>query len=101
VLSNLVANALKFGGGSPVRLTLRLDGDDAVIEVSDQGVGIDVADQGRIFERFERVGSSKERAGLGLGLYISRELVQRMGGRLDVQSEPGAGATFVVDLPRA
>jgi signal transduction histidine kinase len=78
--------------------------DDAVrISVADSGPGITLAEQQRIFEKFYRVDPHLSRApsGTGLGLYIARELVQRMGGRLEVSSEPGAGATFVVELPRA
>jgi signal transduction histidine kinase len=72
------------------------------ILVADSGPGIPFAEQERIFEKFYRSGPELTRAqgGTGLGLYISRELVQRMGGRLDVRSAPGAGATFVVELPR-
>jgi len=71
--------------------------------VADSGPGISQAEQARIFEKFYRAGPELTRAsgGTGLGLYISRELVQRMGGRLDVRSEPGAGSAFVVELPSA
>ena len=67
------------------------------------GAGDRAAEQQRIFEKFYRSDPQLTRApgGTGLGLYISRELVERMGGRLDVRSEQGAGATFVVELPRA
>jgi signal transduction histidine kinase len=103
VLVNLLDNAAKYGGESPIRLTVE-NGDATVrITVTDTGPGIVQSEQERIFEKFYRVDPQLTHApgGTGLGLYISRELVQRMGGRLDVQSEPGAGATFVVDLPRA
>jgi signal transduction histidine kinase len=75
----------------------------ARVSVSDRGPGIAHAEQQRIFEKFYRAGPplTREAGGTGLGLYISRELVRRMGGRLTVESEPGAGATFVFDLPRA
>jgi signal transduction histidine kinase len=70
--------------------------------VSDAGPGIRAADRERIFEKFYRADPRVARAarGTGLGLYISRELAQRMGGRLALASEPGEGATFVVELPR-
>jgi signal transduction histidine kinase len=71
--------------------------------VRDAGPGIPLADQQRIFEKFFRIDPQLSRApgGTGLGLYISRELVERMGGRLAVRSEPGSGATFVLELPKA
>ena len=94
---------MKYGGGSPVKV--RVDGANGHVRISvaDSGPGITFADQQRIFEKFYRAdpGLSHAPSGTGLGLYISRELVRRMGGRLDVSSELGAGATFVVELPRA
>ncbi len=103
VLINLVDNAVKHGGAGPV--TVRVSEANGVIRmlVADSGPGIPLAEQQRIFEKFYRAGAPLTRTagGTGLGLYISRELVQRMGGRLEVRSEPGAGATFVVELPRA
>jgi PAS domain S-box-containing protein len=100
VLVNLIDNAVKYGG-SPVRIAAER-GDCAVrIAVSDTGPGIDAVDRDRIFEKFYRAGPPLTRAsgGTGLGLYISRELAQRMGGRLEVASEPGEGATFLFELP--
>jgi PAS domain S-box-containing protein len=103
VLVNLLDNAVKYGGDSPV--TVRVEDGDAVVRicVADDGPGILPAEQERIFEKFYRSDPHVTHgpSGTGLGLYISRELVRRMGGRLDVRSAPGAGATFVVDLPRA
>jgi two-component system phosphate regulon sensor histidine kinase PhoR len=102
VLINLIDNAIKYGG-APV--TVRAEPVDGVVRISvaDAGPGITAAEQRRIFEKFYRVDPQLSRApgGTGLGLYIARELVQRMGGRLRVTSDPGAGATFVVELPRA
>ena len=102
VLVNLLDNAAKYAGG-PV--TLRVETTNGVVRISvaDSGPGLTLAEQRRVFEKFYRGGPQLTRTsgGTGLGLYISRELVQRMGGRLDVRSEPGAGATFVVELPRA
>jgi two-component system, OmpR family, phosphate regulon sensor histidine kinase PhoR len=102
VLVNLLDNAAKYAGG-PV--TLRVESTNGVVRISvaDSGPGLTLAEQRRVFEKFYRGGPQLTRTsgGTGLGLYISRELVQRMGGRLDVRSEPGAGATFVVELPRA
>jgi two-component system phosphate regulon sensor histidine kinase PhoR len=102
VLINLVDNAVKHGGAGPVRIHVAADNGVVRMVVADSGPGIAPADQKRIFEKFYRAGAPLTRApgGTGLGLYISRELVQRMGGSLEVRSEPGAGATFVVELPR-
>jgi two-component system phosphate regulon sensor histidine kinase PhoR len=102
VLVNLLDNAVKYGD-SPVTVRAEPVDGSVRISVADAGPGITVADQQRIFEKFYRADPQLIRApgGTGLGLYISRELVERMGGRLEVRSEPGAGATFVVELPRA
>jgi signal transduction histidine kinase len=102
VLVNLLDNAVKYGESPVVIGASRTDG--AVrISVADSGPGISLADQSRVFEKFFRADPQLVRApgGTGLGLYISRELARRMGGRIDLTSEPGAGATFVVELPQA
>ena len=102
VLVNLLDNAVKYGGGSPV--TVRVDPANGVVRLSvqDSGPGLSSAEQTRIFDKFYRAGPQLTRTGgTGLGLYISRELVRRMGGRLDVRSEAGAGATFILELPLA
>lgn len=102
VLVNLLDNAFKYGA-DPVRV--RVEGTPGTVRVSvaDSGEGIVPAEHERIFEKFYRADPQLSRApsGTGLGLYISRELVRRMGGQLHVRSHPGAGATFIVDLPRA
>ena len=102
VLVNLLDNAVKYGGGD---VTVRVESANGVarIEVADAGPGIPPGEQQRIFEKFYRGDPQLTHApsGTGLGLYISRELVERMGGHLDVRSQAGAGATFVVELPRA
>jgi signal transduction histidine kinase len=103
VLVNLVDNAIKYGGDTPVRVRVEAANGVVRLVVADSGPGIPHAEQARIFEKFYRAGPELTRAsgGTGLGLYISRELVQRMGGSLHVRSEPGAGAAFVVELPSA
>jgi len=103
VLVNLLDNAVKYGGDGRVSVRVESANGAVRILVADSGPGIPFAEQQRIFEKFYRSGPELTRStgGTGLGLYISRELVQRMGGSLDVHSEPGAGATFVVELPRA
>ena len=102
ILVNLLDNAVKYGE-SPV--TVCADRVDGVIRISvaDAGSGIAFAEQSRIFQKFYRADPQLTRwpGGTGLGLYISRELTERMGGSLDLRSEPGAGATFVVELPQA
>jgi signal transduction histidine kinase len=100
VLLNLLDNAVKYGGGD---VTVRVAGGTGVarVAVTDSGPGIPRAEQQRIFDKFYRGDPQLTHApgGTGLGLYISRELMRRMGGRLEVRSEPGAGATFVIELP--
>jgi PAS domain S-box-containing protein len=102
VLVNLLENAVKYGG-SPVKVYAdRVDGVIRIC-VADAGSGIALAEQARIFQKFYRADPQLARwpGGTGLGLYISRELTERMGGSLDLRSEPGAGATFVVELRQA
>jgi signal transduction histidine kinase len=99
VVSNLLSNALKYGRGQPIRIAVRALGDRARIEVEDHGLGIPVEDQERIFGRFERAVSGRHYAGLGLGLWIARRLVDAHGGSIQVKSAPGLGSTFTVDLP--
>jgi signal transduction histidine kinase len=103
VLVNLLDNAIKYGGDTPVRVRVEPANGHVRVVVTDSGPGIPPSEQSRIFEKFYRAGPELTRSpgGTGLGLYISRELVQRMGGRLDVRSEPGAGAAFVIELPSA
>ena len=103
VLVNLLDNALKYGDGASVAVRVDSDGPTVRISVTDAGPGIAPAAQQRIFEKFYRGDPQHVTSpgGTGLGLYISRELVQRMGGRLSVHSQPGSGSTFVVELPRA
>ncbi|MCU1278712.1 MAG: sensor signal transduction histidine kinase [bacterium] len=100
VLSSLLSNAIKFGAGHPITVTV--DGDEryASLVVRDGGIGIGAADQARIFERFERA-APNGLPGFGLGLWLARSLLRELGGNIVVDSEPGAGAAFTVRLPRA
>ncbi|MFI5119440.1 MAG: CHASE3 domain-containing protein [Thermoanaerobaculia bacterium] len=100
VLSNLLTNALKFGAGEPVLVEVSSQGGDATLTVADHGIGIHDADQRRIFGRFQRVATAETYPGMGLGLWITREIVEAHGGKISVESRPGAGATFRVNLPR-
>ena len=103
VVLNLLDNAVKYGGTNRVAIRVDAENGSVCIAVTDEGPGIELADQERIFEKFYRADPqlAKAPAGTGLGLYISRELVERMGGTLRVISDPGKGATFAVRLPPA
>ncbi len=98
VLTNLLSNAIKYGPGEPVDLRVRSKGGRAVLSVRDRGIGIPEADQRRIFERFERAVSRRNYGGFGLGLWIVRQIVEAQGGTVRVESAPGGGSTFTVEL---
>jgi signal transduction histidine kinase len=100
VVTNLVGNAVKYGQGRPVLIRAGADRQRrARLQVSDSGPGIAPEMQARIFEPFKRVARSGQADGLGLGLFIVRSIVEQLGGAVNVNSRPGAGATFVVELP--
>jgi len=101
VATNLLTNALKFGPGKPIVISVHAEGDHAVLSVKDEGLGIQPEDQARIFQKFERAASSASYRGFGLGLWIVSRMVEAHGGTIRVDSRPGAGATFRVILPRA
>lgn len=100
LLNNLLSNAIKYGPGKPIEVQLECDGAGARLSVRDQGIGVAASEQARIFERFERAVPVENYAGLGLGLWISRQIVEAMGGVIRLQSAPGQGALFTVELPR-
>ncbi|NVI97656.1 hybrid sensor histidine kinase/response regulator [Myxococcus sp. AM009] len=100
VISNLLTNAFRYGDGKPVRLMVEEHPDVLRIRVRDQGIGIAAQDLARIFNRFERAVTTAGTEGLGLGLYIAREIVAAHEGTLTVESQPGEGSTFQVTLPR-
>lgn len=99
MIANLMANALKYGAGRPIRLAVRAEDGTAVVTVADRGVGVAPEHHARIFERFDRASSSIAYGGLGLGLYITRRLALAHGGSIDVKSAVGDGATFELRLP--
>jgi signal transduction histidine kinase len=99
VLTNLLTNAARYGAGRPVRVRVWEDGGRAHLEVRDQGIGIAPEHHARIFQRFERAISANEVSGLGLGLYIVKQIVERHAGQVRVESAPGQGAAFTVVLP--
>ena len=99
-LSNLLTNAMKFGAGKPITVAVSAESGEAFVSVADRGIGIHDADQRQIFERFQRASTAETYPGMGLGLWITREIVEAHGGTISVESRPGAGATFRVSLPR-
>jgi signal transduction histidine kinase len=98
-ITNLAANALKHAPGHPVTVRVGREGARVRLSVRDRGPGIAAADQARIFARFERAAPARGPGGLGLGLWIARGVVEAHGGTLSVESAPGEGATFTIDLP--
>lgn len=99
VVTNLLTNALRYGQGRPVSVTVATSGTEALVSVRDRGMGIAPQDQERIFEQFERAQGDAQVPGLGLGLYIAREIAQAHRGQLAVRSTPGEGAEFILSLP--
>src|SRR5690606_7331958 len=99
VLLNLLGNAIRYSPeGSVVWVRTERDAGVARIVVADQGAGLTAEQQARVFEKFERLGRSGD-GGSGLGLYISRRLAEAMNGTLRVESAPGQGARFILELP--
>jgi PAS domain S-box-containing protein len=101
IVTNLLANAAKYGAGHPVEIEVEGDTRTARLRVRDHGIGIAKEALPRIFERFERAVSSRTFGGLGLGLYIVRQIVEAHGGTIRATSDPEEGTTFEVELPRA
>ncbi|MBL8953461.1 MAG: PAS domain S-box protein [Myxococcaceae bacterium] len=100
VFTNLYSNAIKYGDGKPIEVEVTGDDGWLVLSVRDHGIGIALADQARIFERFERAVSERHYGGFGLGLWIVKRIVGAMGGTIKVESTPGDGSRFEVRLPR-
>lgn len=99
VATNLLANAVKYGRGRPIAVGVRQEGSEARLWVRDQGIGIAPADQGRIFERYERAVTERQYGGFGLGLWVARLVAEAHGGTVTVESREGEGATFTLVLP--
>jgi len=100
VVTNLLTNAFKFGGGKPIDITVEETGPIGRLVVVDHGIGIAPEDAERIFHRYEQAISSRPVGGLGLGLYIARQIIEAHGGTIRVDSQLGAGSMFTVDLPK-
>jgi signal transduction histidine kinase len=99
VVTNLVSNALKYGAGRPIEVSVRAEPARAVAVVRDHGIGIPEDEQAIIFGPFARAAAAKHHAGLGLGLWIAQQIVQASGGRISVNSRLAEGSTFTVELP--
>ena len=100
VVTNLLSNAMKYGGGAPIEIVVSGSDSHAEISVRDHGIGIDPANQARVFNQFERAVSKKDFSGLGLGLWICGQIVALHGGSIGLVSAAGQGAAFTVKLPR-
>jgi signal transduction histidine kinase len=101
VVTNLLSNAIKYGAGTPVLVRVAVERGDALLTVEDRGPGIPDDALSRIFGQFERATSVRHYGGMGLGLYVSREIVSAHGGSIAAQNLPGGGARFLVRLPLA
>jgi signal transduction histidine kinase len=101
ILVNIAGNAVKFTDRGEVRLDLTRDGDEVRFSVSDTGIGIHARDRDRLFKPFAQLDTTLTRrhGGTGLGLYISRSLAELLGGRIELESEPGVGSRFTIVLP--
>jgi PAS domain S-box-containing protein len=100
VVTNLVTNAIKYGEKKPILVKAKDGGARVVLTVEDHGIGISGPNPDRVFRRFERAVDARSYGGLGLGLYIVRQLVELHGGTVSVQTREGVGSTFIVDLPK-
>ena len=101
IFANLLSNAVKYSEpGGRVEFTVRREGDTAVFSVRDHGIGMSAAQLARVSERFYRADTSGRIAGTGLGMSIVKEIIELLGGRLALTSEPGVGSTVTLWLPR-
>ena len=99
VVVNLLTNALRYGSHNPIDVRVYCEGGQARVDVLDHGIGVSEENQKRIFQQFERVSANHVIAGLGLGLFISEQIVAAHGGSISVDSEEGKGSLFRVSLP--
>jgi protein-histidine pros-kinase len=101
VVASLLSNAIRFGRGKPVEIEVTKESAQAILKVTDRGIGIDRDHRQRLLQRFERAIGAHEYGGFGLGLWISRNIVEASGGTINVESAPNRGSTFTVRLPIA
>ncbi len=102
IFDNLLKNAVAYSPrGAPIEISTGAEADHAVIRVRDHGAGIDPDERDRIFERFVRGTAAASQAGMGIGLYVSRRIATRMGGRLFIEESSSEGTVFVVEIPLA
>ena len=99
VVTNLVSNAIRYAAGAPIAIRVAHEADDAVIEVRDRGPGLPEGELARIFERFQRAASMRHFGGLGLGLYVVRQITEAHGGSVSAENPADGGACFTVRLP--
>jgi protein-histidine pros-kinase len=99
VIANLLSNAIKFGAGKPIDIVVSKSDGHAAVSVTDHGIGIAPEERSKLFRRFERAITAREYGGFGLGLWISRNIVEAAGGTIEIESELDRGSTFTVHLP--
>jgi len=99
ILTNLISNSIKYAAGGPIQVSAAQENEAAVLQVRDRGAGIPEAQLSRIFERFERAASARNHGGMGLGLYVARQIAEAHGGSIEAANLPGRGACFTVRLP--
>lgn len=99
VVTNLITNAIRYGEGKEVKIKLEVQNGEALIKVQDHGMGIAPENFDVVFNRFERITSTKGINGLGLGLYITKQIINAHLGKIRVESQLGKGSTFIVELP--
>jgi signal transduction histidine kinase len=100
IITNLVSNAIRYGLGNPIEISVEGRGSSAILSVRDRGLGIPREEQEIIFQRLERGASVRQTGGFGIGLWVVRKLCAALGGNVEVVSTPGEGSTFTVTLPR-
>jgi signal transduction histidine kinase len=99
VITNILSNSMRYAPGKPIHISVKEESASAVIIIRDEGQGIALEYQEKIFRRFERASSTRNIDGLGLGLYICKQITETHGGDIRVESEPGKGAAFIIRLP--